>query len=341
MFVDYAEIGVKAGDGGKGSVSFRREKYVPKGGPDGGDGGDGGDVIIEVDSNLATLLDFKYKRFYKAENGEAGKGKDQHGKNGKVVVIEVPPGTIIGDLKTGKIITDLVSEDQSVVVAKGGRGGRGNTHFKTSTDQSPRKFEPGQKGEEKRLSLELRILADIGIVGFPNVGKSTLLSKLTKAQPKISDYPFTTLSPNLGVVKMSEKTFPPAGQKEYLDFVIADIPGLVEGAHKGKGLGLEFLRHIKRTKILLYLLDVTSEDLTLDFKTLQKEMKLYDPTLLKQPAIVVLNKIDLLSTDKKKIVGFSTNVKICKISALTGEGIPKLLKILGSYFENGKKIGSF
>ena len=340
MFVDYAEIGAKAGDGGKGCVSFRREKYVPKGGPNGGDGGDGGDVIIAVDSNLTTLLDFKYKRFYKAENGEAGKGKDQHGKNGKDVVIKVPPGTMIGDLKTGEIITDLVSEDQSVVVAKGGKGGRGNTHFKTSTDQSPRKFELGEKGEEKRLSLELRILADIGIVGFPNVGKSTLLSKLTKAQPKISDYPFTTLSPNLGVVKMSEKTFPPAGQKEYLDFVIADIPGLVKGAHKGKGLGLEFLRHIKRTKILLYLLDVTSEDLTLDFKTLQKEMKLYDPELLKKPAIVVLNKIDLLSADKKKIVGFSTDVKICKISALTGEGIPKLLKILGSYFEKEKRVGS-
>jgi GTP-binding protein len=331
MFVDYAEIQVKAGDGGKGCVSFRREKYVPKGGPDGGDGGDGGEVVIGVDSNLTTLLDFKYKRFYKAENGGQGKGKNQHGKKGESVVIKVPPGTIVGDLKTGKVLADLISEDQKVVVVKGGKGGRGNTHFKTSTDQSPRKFEPGEKGEEKKLFLELRILADIGIVGFPNVGKSTLLSKITKAQPKISSYPFTTLSPNLGVVKMSEKTFP--GEKEYLDFVIADIPGLIEGAHKGKGLGLEFLRHIKRTKILLYLLDVTSEDLSADFKTLQKEMKLYDSELLKKPAIVVLNKIDLLSADKKKIVGFSTDVKICKISALTGEGVSKLLQILGSYFK--------
>jgi GTP-binding protein len=331
MFVDYAEIQVKAGDGGKGCVSFRREKYVPKGGPDGGDGGDGGEVVIGVDSNLTTLLDFKYKKFYKAENGGQGKGKNQHGKKGESVVIKVPPGTIVGDLKTGKVLADLISEDQKVVVVKGGKGGRGNTHFKTSTDQSPRKFEPGEKGEEKKLFLELRILADIGIVGFPNVGKSTLLSKITKAQPKISSYPFTTLSPNLGVVKMSEKTFP--GEKEYLDFVIADIPGLIEGAHKGKGLGLEFLRHIKRTKILLYLLDVTSEDLSADFKTLQKEMKLYDSELLKKPAIVVLNKIDLLSADKKKIVGFSTDVKICKISALTGEGVSKLLQILGSYFK--------
>jgi GTP-binding protein len=331
MFVDYAEIQVKAGDGGKGCVSFRREKYVPKGGPDGGDGGDSGEVVIGVDSNLTTLLDFKYKRFYKAENGGQGKGKNQHGKKGESVVIKVPPGTIVGDLKTGKVLADLISEDQKVVVVKGGKGGRGNTHFKTSTDQSPRKFEPGEKGEEKKLFLELRILADIGIVGFPNVGKSTLLSKITKAQPKISSYPFTTLSPNLGVVKMSEKTFP--GEKEYLDFVIADIPGLIEGAHKGKGLGLEFLRHIKRTKILLYLLDVTSEDLSADFKTLQKEMKLYDSELLKKPAIVVLNKIDLLSADKKKIVGFSTDVKICKISALTGEGVSKLLQILGSYFK--------
>jgi len=331
MFVDYAEIQVKAGDGGKGCVSFRREKYVPKGGPNGGDGGDGGEVIIGVDSNLTTLLDFKYKKFYKAENGGQGKGKNQHGKKGESVVIKVPPGTIVGDLKTGKVLADLISEDQKVVVVKGGKGGRGNTHFKTSTDQSPRKFEPGEKGEEKKLFLELRILADIGIVGFPNVGKSTLLSKITKAQPKISSYPFTTLSPNLGVVKMSEKTFP--GEKEYLDFVIADIPGLIEGAHKGKGLGLEFLRHIKRTKILLYLLDVTSEDLSADFKTLQKEMKLYDSELLKKPAIVVLNKIDLLSADKKKIVGFSTDVKICKISALTGEGVSKLLQILGSYFK--------
>lgn len=331
MFVDYAEIQVKAGDGGKGCVSFRREKYVPKGGPDGGDGGDSGEVIIGVDSNLTTLLDFKYKKFYKAENGGQGKGKNQHGKKGESVVIKVPPGTIVGDLKTGKVLADLISEDQKVVVAKGGKGGRGNTHFKTSTDQSPRKFELGEKGEEKKLFLELRILADIGIVGFPNVGKSTLLSKITKAQPKISSYPFTTLSPNLGVVKMSEKTFP--GEKEYLDFVIADIPGLIEGAHKGKGLGLEFLRHIKRTKILLYLLDVTSEDLSADFKTLQKEMKLYDSELLKKPSIVVLNKIDLLSADKKKIVGFSTDVKICKISALTGEGVSKLLQILGSYFK--------
>ena len=331
MFVDYAEIQVKAGDGGKGCVSFRREKYVPKGGPDGGDGGDGGEVIIGVDSNLTTRLDFKYKKFYKAEDGGQGKGKNQHGKKGESVVIKVPPGTIVGDLKTGKVLADLISEDQKVVVVKGGKGGRGNTHFKTSTDQSPRKFEPGEKGEEKKLFLELRILADIGIVGFPNVGKSTLLSKITKAQPKISSYPFTTLSPNLGVVKMSEKTFP--GEKEYLDFVIADIPGLIEGAHKGKGLGLEFLRHIKRTKILLYLLDVTSEDLSADFKTLQKEMKLYDSELLKKPSIVVLNKIDLLSADKKKIVGFSTDVKICKISALTGEGVSKLLQILGSYFK--------
>ncbi len=316
-FVDYAEISVKGGKGGLGCVSFRREKYVPKGGPDGGDGGDGGSVVIQVDPHLNTLLDFKYRRSYRAENGKNGKGKNQNGKKGEDVLIRVPPGTLVRDLDTEKLLSDLVSDGQSVVAAKGGKGGRGNAHFATSTERAPRKYETGQKGEQRRLSLELKVLADVGIVGYPNAGKSTLLARLSQAKPKIDDYPFTTLYPNLGLVRL----------KDYHSFVLADIPGLIRGAHKGKGLGLEFLRHIQRTRVLIFLLDVTSPDLGDQFEALRDEMRLFDPKLLKKKAILALNKVDLLSQKDHK-VSLNSQLPRCRISALTGEGLEKLLVFL-------------
>ncbi len=316
-FIDYAEITVKGGNGGSGCVSFRREKYVPKGGPDGGHGGDGGSVIVKVDSQLNTLLDFKYKRFHRAENGKNGKGKNQNGKKGKDTMVKVPPGTLVKDVEDGKLLSDLVSDGQSVTVARGGKGGRGNAHFKTSTEKAPRKFEAGQEGEQRKLSLELKVLADVGIVGYPNAGKSTLLAKLSAAKPKIDTYPFTTLHPNLGMVKL----------KDYHSFVLADIPGLIQGAHTGKGLGLEFLRHIQRTRVLIFLLDVTSPDLGDQFKALKQEMNLFDPSLLKKRAILALNKTDLLTPGNSR-VKLNSRLPRCRVSALTGEGLGELLDLL-------------
>lgn len=326
LFIDYAEISVVGGGGGRGCVSFRREKFVPKGGPDGGDGGDGGDVIIQVEPHMTTLLDFRYKRHYKAENGEPGRGALKQGKRGKDVLIKVPPGTFIRDLDSGKIIADLTKKGQMVAAARGGRGGRGNAHFKSSTLQSPRKAEPGIKGEQRKLSLELKLLADVGIVGQPNVGKSTLIAKLSSAKPKIANYPFTTLTPNLGMVKL----------EDHQSFVLADIPGLIEGAHQGKGLGIEFLKHIQRTKLLLYLLDATSEDIKRDYEALLKEVKLFDPLLSQRPKVVVLNKIDLLPHVKKTKIGMS-KIPVCYISALTGKGIKDLLEIIKSKLEEIKR----
>jgi GTP-binding protein len=326
LFIDYAEISIVGGNGGRGCVSFRREKYVPKGGPDGGDGGDGGDMIIQVDPHMTTLLDFRYKRHYKAENGKPGEGALKHGKKGKDKSIKVPPGTIIRDLDTGKIVADLTKKGQMVVAAHGGKGGKGNASFKSSTLQSPRKSEPGTKGQERKLSLELKLLADVGIVGQPNAGKSTLLSKLSSAKPKIANYPFTTLSPNLGIVKL----------EDHQSFVLADIPGLIEGAHQGKGLGIEFLKHIQRTKLLLYLLDVTSEDINSDYQALSKEIKLFDPFLSQRPKVVVLNKIDLLPQVRRTKIG-KGKIPVCYISALTGVGLKDLLKIIRVKLEKLKK----
>jgi GTP-binding protein len=317
LFVDCAEISVKGGDGGRGCVSFRREKFVPKGGPDGGDGGDGGDVIVQVDPHMTTLLDFRYKRHYKAEKGKAGEGALKHGKKGKDVSIKVPPGTIVKELDTGKVLADLTRKGQSVVVASGGKGGKGNARFKSPTLRSPRKAEPGAKGEQKGLSLDLKLLADVGIVGQPNVGKSTLLSRLSSAKPKIADYPFTTLTPNLGMVKL----------EDHRSFVLADIPGLIEGAHRGKGLGIEFLKHIQRTKLLLYLLDATSEDIKGDYQALLEEIKLFDRTLSQHPKLVALNKIDLLPETGRPEIG-SGKTPWCYISALTGRGIEDLLNAI-------------
>lgn len=326
MFLDRATIIVESGRGGNGCLSFRREKFVPRGGPDGGDGGKGGDVYLRANPNISTLYDFLHKPYYKAEDGENGKGKNMVGKDGKDIYIDVPCGTVVYKIiDNNKIkIADLVQPYQTVLVAKGGRGGRGNAAFKSSTNRAPRIAELGQPGETVKLFLELKLIADVGIVGLPNAGKSTLLSVLTAARPKIADYPFTTLYPNLGVCKYDN-----------LDFVLADIPGIIEGAHKGKGLGLEFLRHIERTKIILHLIDVSVDDLDKiyqNYKAIIEELKSYSKKMLDKPMMVVLNKIDLISEKQLNdiIKYFSKKIKnkypIIPISAIKKQSLDILIK---------------
>ncbi len=327
MFVDKVKIHVKAGDGGNGAVAFLREKYRPFGGPAGGDGGKGGDVIFVGSSRKHTLYDFKFKRHFRAQNGEHGKGKNQHGKDGEDLIIEVPLGTVVKIIegKDEKVICDIVEEAQRCIVAKGGRGGRGNAHFATSVNQAPKYAEKGEKGQEFWVILELKLIAHIGIVGLPNAGKSTLISKLTKAKPKIADYPFTTLSPVLGVMELDEER----------RLILADIPGIIEGAHQGKGLGHEFLRHIERTKLLLHLIDISdgrTEDPLLAFEKVRREMELYSLELLKKPCIVVGTKIDSLS-HKEYIESLerefgNRGFKFIAVSALTGENIDKLKELV-------------
>ncbi len=318
MFIDYAMIYVKAGRGGNGAVAFRREKYVPKGGPAGGDGGNGGNIIFVADKNLNTLLDVRYKRKYIAQNGQPGGSSLKDGKNGKDVYIKVPVGTIIKDADTGKILCDLAEDGKTFLAAKGGKGGKGNSKFATPTNQTPRYSEPGNEGEEKNLILELKLIADVGLVGFPNVGKSTLISFISEAKPKIADYPFTTLEPNLGIVRY----------KDYNSFTVADIPGIIEGSHKGKGLGLKFLRHIERTKILLIMIDITSNDYQRDYKILIRELEQYSKILSKKKHIIGFSKADLVdknvinSIKKKK---FADNLPVVVFSAISGFGIEKLL----------------
>lgn len=321
LFIDTARIYIKAGDGGNGIISFRREKYVAYGGPDGGDGGKGGDVIFIVDPNLSTLLDFKYRKKYIAQNGENGRGKNQYGKNGEDLYIKVPVGTLIINDETGEIIADLVKPNQKAIVLRGGKGGRGNAKFATPTLKTPRFAESGEKGKEMWVRLELKLLADVGLIGFPNAGKSTLLASCTRAKPKIANYPFTTLTPNLGVVEHKGKSF-----------VMADIPGLIEGAHRGEGLGHDFLRHIERTKILIHVVDVSGNegrDPIEDFEKINEELKLYSERLLTLPQIVAANKIDLQS-GKENFPAFEKEIKkrgyeVYPISALTKVGIDKLL----------------
>ncbi len=319
-FIDKAKIFVQGGRGGNGCVAFRREKFVPKGGPAGGDGGKGGDVILEADRNVHTLLDFKYKRQYKAERGRHGEGSKKTGRSGKDLIIKVPVGTVVKDAETGEILGDLTEHGQRLVVAKGGRGGRGNAAFATPTRQAPDFAEPGEPGEERWIELELKLLADVGLVGFPNAGKSTLLSRITAAKPEIADYPFTTLRPILGVAKVGDYSF-----------VVADIPGLIEGAHAGKGLGHEFLRHVERTKLLLHLIDLTDLTRTPEeaFEKINQELKLYSEKLTQKPQIVVGTKIDAL-TDRSKIEKLKEyfNKKgypFFAISAVTGEGLNELM----------------
>lgn len=307
MFVDRAKIGVKAGDGGNGVVSFRREAYVPRGGPDGGDGGNGGSVQLEADAHMRTLLDFQYKSNFKAERGQHGSGSRSTGRSGKDLTIKVPVGTRVYEGET--FVADLTEAGQRVTVAQGGRGGLGNSNFATPTNQAPRKATPGKPGEERTLMLELKLMADVGLVGLPNAGKSTLLSVLTAAKPKIAAYPFTTLEPNLGIVRVGD----------YGSFVLADIPGLIEGASRGKGLGFEFLRHIERTRVLVYLIDAVSEHPKDDLKVLKSELKQWNPDLLKRPSIVVLSRADLLAGQKPPKGTWKL-----KISSATGEGVEDL-----------------
>ncbi|WP_297281119.1 GTPase ObgE [uncultured Anaerococcus sp.] len=318
--IDYAKINLKAGDGGNGAVAWRREKYEPTGGPAGGDGGDGGSIIIKATRNLSTLDDFKYKTKYKAQNGEAGGKSKKFGKKGEDLLLNVPVGTILRESESNTIIKDFKIDGEEFIIAKGGKGGRGNVHFKNSIRQAPRFAENGKKGQEIDLILELKVLADIGLVGLPNVGKSTLISVITSAKPKIANYHFTTLDPNLGVVNIDKER----------SFIVADIPGLIEGANEGQGLGHDFLRHIERCRVLVHLIDISGiegRDPIEDFKLINEELKLYNDKLAQKPMIVALNKIDLDFNDNasKFIDEFNDDYKIYKISAATTDGIKDLL----------------
>ena len=324
-FIDEVKIRVIAGDGGRGCVSFRREKFVPRGGPSGGNGGGGGDVIAVADPQLTTLLDLRYQKLYKAGRGQHGMGSDCHGHRGDDRVIKVPVGTMIRDGATGELIGDLQAAGERVTVARGGRGGKGNAHFVSSTNRSPRFAQPGEPGEERELDIELRLLADVGIIGLPNAGKSTLISVISSVRPKIADYPFTTLVPNLGVVGYDDKSF-----------VVADIPGLIEGAHQGRGLGHKFLRHVTRTSLLIHLIDgsqIDSDDSLKDWRTVNDELALFDPALAQKPQIVVINKIDLAEA-REHARAFAKEIPeryrpLYLISAATTEGVQTLVQTVG------------
>lgn len=327
QFIDQALVSVKAGNGGNGVISFRREKFIPKGGPDGGNGGNGGHVLIRADKQLNTLLDFRYKRHYHAENGEHGRGKDQTGKTGLDTVLKVPCGTLVRDTQTNELIADLVNPGDEVVVAKGGKGGKGNAEFATPTNQAPRIAEPGTPGEERDLQFELKLLADVGLVGFPNAGKSTLISVISAAKPKIADYPFTTLTPNLGIVRYAHGK----------SFTVADIPGLIKGAHEGKGLGTQFLRHIERTKVLVFLIEAISEDPKADYTVLLNELAGHNPSLTKKPKIVALTKMDLFDESMIKSMkkfSFGKGVPVFRISAVSGEKVGDLLDAMWESLES-------
>lgn len=324
MFADRATIIIKSGKGGNGHVSFRREKYVPDGGPDGGDGGRGGDIIFEVDDGMNTLVDYRHKRKFAAQPGEEGGKKNCHGKNGSDLILKVPAGTVIKDAQSGKVIADMSGDNRRQIILKGGRGGIGNQHFATSTMQAPKYAQPGGEAMELEIKLELKVIADVGLVGFPNVGKSTLLSRVTNAQPKIANYHFTTLQPNLGVVDLDGA----AG------FVIADIPGLIEGASEGIGLGLEFLRHIERTKVMIHMVDAAGtegRDPIADIKAINKELEAYDTELLKKPQVIAANKIDAIYGDENEVIHSlrdefeKDGIRVFPISAVSGKGLKELL----------------
>lgn len=331
MFIDIAQIQLKAGKGGNGSVSWRKEKYEPAGGPAGGDGGNGGSIVIETDPGLRTLMDFRYKRSYKGENGEDGRNKKQYGRAGEDIILKVPVGTLIKDAETKGVIADLKEPYERFVIAKGGRGGKGNAKFATPTRQAPNFAQPGTKGEEKTVILELKLIADVGLIGFPNVGKSTLLSSISEAKPKIANYHFTTLKPNLGVVKIGEGK----------SYVIADIPGLIEGAHEGVGLGHDFLRHVERTKVLVHLVDISGfegRDPVEDFHTINNELYKYNINLEKKPQILVANKMDLPGSEEKfaelKEKLKDEVIDILPLSAATRQGIEELKFKIWELVEN-------
>lgn len=327
MFIDYALIEISSGKGGNGAVTFRREKYVPKGGPSGGDGGNGGSVIIRTNNNLHTLLDFRYKKKYVATNGENGGSSLKDGKNGKDVIVHVPVGTIIKDSETDDVLVDLDKYGKEIILAKGGKGGKGNSKFATPTNQTPRYAEEGKQGEYRKIILELKLIADVGLVGFPNAGKSTLISKISAARPKIADYPFTTLEPNLGIVKY----------KDFKSFTVADIPGIIEGASEGKGLGIKFLRHIERTRVILFLIESVSENLHSDLSILMKELKNYSSKLVQKKMLVSISKADLIDNNTMKKIS-SLKFKAIKekpiiFSSATGFGINELLDVLWENLE--------
>ncbi|NLJ72984.1 MAG: GTPase ObgE, partial [Syntrophomonadaceae bacterium] len=320
MFIDYAKINVKAGDGGNGIVAFRREKYVPMGGPAGGDGGRGGDIIFIADEGLNTLMDFRYQKHFKAKRGSHGQGKNMHGAAGEDLIVKLPVGTIIRDDDSDYVLADLVSAGQSVVIAKGGRGGRGNARFASSRNKAPSISENGEPGEEKWIRLELKLLADVGLVGFPNAGKSTLISRISAARPKIADYPFTTLTPNLGVVKTKHNDA----------FVVADIPGLIENAHSGAGLGHQFLRHVERTRVLVFVLDTAQtegRDVIEDYEVLKLELALYNEELSQRPFLIAANKLDIPEAlpNLERLTDKFGN-KVFPISAVTGAGVDELVE---------------
>ena len=331
MFVDEVRIEVKAGRGGDGVCSFRREMYVPRGGPDGGDGGNGGDVVFTASHRLTTLLDLRYQQHYEAEDGKPGGGSNCTGRRGKSVVVTLPVGTVVYDDESGEVLADLVTDGDTVTIAHGGKGGRGNSHFATSTNRVPTHFEHGTQGEERRLRLELKLLADVGLIGYPNAGKSTLIAAISAARPKIADYPFTTLVPNLGVVQWGSDR----------SFVVADIPGLIEGAHEGKGLGFQFLRHIERTSYLLHLIDVSewaTEEPAASFEVMRSELESYDPALAKRPFAVVATKIDVAG-DGARLKALQAYCKsrfyhCLPISAATREGLADLVTFVGQQVDH-------
>lgn len=312
-FIDHIKIFCKSGNGGRGSSSFRREKFIPLGGPDGGDGGKGGDIILKGNSQLWTLLHLRYTKHLKAENGGEGLGNKKHGRNGKDIIIEVPLGTIARSADSNNTFLEILSNNEEKILLKGGIGGLGNVHFKSSTKQAPQYSQPGIQGIEEWINLELKVLADVGLVGFPNAGKSTLLSSISKAKPKIGDYPFTTLTPNLGVIPY----------KDNLSFIMADIPGIIEGASKGKGLGIRFLRHIERNSILLFMIPAISE-INKEFKLLYKELKNYNKELLEKKIIIAITKCDLISEKELKGMKFNLDYELIKISSVSGYGLENL-----------------
>ncbi|GGI96156.1 GTPase Obg [Alicyclobacillus cellulosilyticus] len=328
MFVDEAKIFVKGGDGGDGIVAWRREKYVPMGGPAGGDGGRGGDVVLEVDEGLRTLIDFKYQRHFKAERGENGGPKNQHGRSADDLVVKVPPGTVVRDAETGEILGDLVAHGQRLVVARGGRGGRGNAHFATPTRKAPEIAERGEPGEARWLLLELKVLADVGLVGFPSVGKSTLLAAVSAARPKVADYPFTTLHPHLGVVRVEDGR----------SFVMADLPGLIEGAHAGHGLGHEFLRHVERTRVIVHVIDVAAvegRDPVTDYQVITEELRLYDPALAERPTVIAANKMDLpdAAANLARFRDAYPHLRVYPVSGATRQGLQELLRAVADLLD--------
>jgi len=332
MFVDEVDVFVKGGDGGAGCVSFRREKFVPRGGPDGGDGGDGGSVWLVADEGLSTLLDYHYQRHYEAPRGEHGKGSGKHGASGSDLTLRVPVGTVVTDGATGLVLGDLAAARQRFLVAGGGRGGRGNARFATATRRAPRRAEPGGRGEGRSIRLELKLVADVGVIGFPNAGKSTLVSRVSAATPKIADYPFTTLVPALGLVRVDERRA----------FVIADLPGLIPGAAEGRGLGLRFLRHTERTRLLIHLIDLdpgTGRDPVEDYRVIQQELKAYSPDLAARPQVVVANKTDLPATQARgdALEGFcaAASIPFFAVSAATGRGLSDLMGAVAERLEAG------